>query len=121
MNWFQFVFVWNPGTSFSLFRNLGTSAPMIIVVLSGIIVGFLGHQLFFRTKDRCGKWALSLIIGGALGNLIDRIRFGAVFDFLDFHIPAWNFYWPAFNVADICICAGVGLYLLGLVIKKRNQ
>ena len=116
--WFKFVFVWNPGTSFSLFRALGHSAPIIIMVLTGIITGFLGHQLLFRAKEKIERAALSLIIGGALGNLIDRIRFGAVIDFLDFHWKAWH--WPAFNVADICICIGVGLYLLGWLVNRKK-
>ncbi|MCL2748958.1 MAG: signal peptidase II [Alphaproteobacteria bacterium] len=118
-SWFKFVFVWNPGTSFSLFRALGHSAPMVIVVLTGIIIGFLGHQLFMRAKERYERVALSLIIGGALGNLIDRIRFNAVIDFLDFHWKAWH--WPAFNVADIAICIGVALYLLGWFINKKGK
>jgi len=117
-SWFKFVFVWNPGTSFSLFRDLGHSAPMVIIVLTGIIIGFLGHQLFLRTKDKYERIALSLIIGGALGNLIDRVRFGAVIDFLDFYWKTWH--WPAFNVADIAICIGVALYLLGWFINRKK-
>ena len=58
------------------------------------------------------------LLGGALGNLIDRIRFGAVIDFLDFHIGALR--WPAFNIADICIVVGVGLYLLNIYIARRK-
>ena len=107
--WFKFVFVWNPGTSFSLFRNLGTTAPIALVVLTAVIIGFLGHFLWTRAKSH-EQWPLMLIIGGALGNLIDRVRFGAVIDFLDFHVGTWH--WPAFNIADICICVGVGLYIL---------
>ena len=59
-----------------------------------------------------------LIISGAIGNLIDRIRFGAVVDFLDFHIGGYH--WPSFNVADICIVVGVGLYLLNWYIARRK-
>ena len=58
----------------------------------------------------------SLFFGGALGNLIDRIRFGEVIDFLDVH---WgNLHWPAFNVADSALCVGAGLFLLHVVLKK---
>ncbi|MDR2412967.1 MAG: signal peptidase II [Rickettsiales bacterium] len=117
-DFFNIVFTWNPGSSFSLFRSVGEAAPMIIVVITGIIIGFLAHYLFARAKSN-ERWPLALIIGGALGNLIDRIRFGAVIDFLDFHVNGWH--WPAFNVADICICAGVGLYLILLFVKKRNK
>ena len=59
-----------------------------------------------------------MIAGGALGNLIDRIRFGAVVDFLDFHIGGWH--WPAFNVADIFITVGIGLYLLSWYMARRK-
>ena len=117
-SWFKFVFVWNPGTSFSLFRNLGESAPLIIIILSGFIIGAIGYYLFTRAKPGLEKWSLALIVGGALGNLIDRIRFGAVIDFLDFHVKNWH--WPAFNFADICISVGVGLIILGWVFGKKN-
>lgn len=116
-DFFNLVFTWNPGASFSLFRSLGENTPFIIIVLTSIVTGFLIHYLFYGAKQ-FEKIPLALIIGGALGNLIDRLRFGAVIDFLDFH--AGNLHWPAFNVADICITIGVGLYLLGLFIKKKN-
>ena len=118
-SFFNLVFTWNPGTSFSLFRSLGESAPMIIVVMTGFVIGYLGHYLLFRATDTIQKNALALIIGGALGNLIDRVRFGAVIDFLDFHIG--GLHWPAFNVADICITVGVGLYIFGWIFKKNNK
>ena len=117
-DFFNIVFTWNPGTSFSLFRGLGESAPMAIVVLTGIVIGFFGYMLFFRTREPLEKWALALIVGGALGNLIDRIRFGAVIDFLDFY---WKTaHWPAFNIADICITVGVGLYVLHWLIHRKK-
>ncbi len=108
-DFFNIVFTWNPGASFSMFRSLGEALPIIIVVITGFIIGFIGHYLFTRAK-RYEEIPLMLILGGAIGNLIDRIRFGAVIDFLDVH--AGGYHWPAFNVADICICVGVGLYLL---------
>lgn len=117
-NFFNLVFTWNPGTSFSLFRDLGESLPILIIVLTGFVIGFLFHHLLFRAKDKLEKWALLLIIGGALGNLIDRIRFGAVIDFLDFHLRAWH--WPAFNIADVFISVGVGLYILNLFITRKK-
>ena len=61
---------------------------------------------------------MALIAGGAIGNLIDRIRFCAVVDFLDFHVGGYH--WPAFNVADICIVIGVGLYILNLYLARRK-
>lgn len=117
-NFFNIVFTWNPGTSFSLFRAVGESAPLVIIILTGIVIGFLGHYLFNRASA-AEKWPLALIVGGALGNLIDRVRFGAVIDFLDFHVGGWH--WPAFNVADICIAVGVGLYILNWLINRKRK
>jgi signal peptidase II len=117
-DFFNIVFTWNHGASFSLFRALGESAPMIIIVLTSIVIGFLARYLF-KLADKHEKWPVALIVGGALGNLIDRIRFGAVIDFLDFHVGGWH--WPAFNVADICISMGVGLYILNWLLKRKQK
>lgn len=116
-DFFNIVFTWNPGTSFSLFRALGESAPLVIVIITGFIIGFILHYLFTRAT-RAERLPLALIAGGALGNLIDRIRFGAVVDFLDFHIGGWHY--PAFNIADICIVVGVGLYILNWYLARRK-
>lgn len=118
-DFFNIVFTWNPGTSFSLFRALGESAPFVIIFLTGAIIGFLGYQLFARKNTKLEMVALAMITGGALGNLIDRLRFGAVIDFLDFH--ARGLHWPAFNVADVSICIGVGLFVLGWVLNKKGK
>ncbi len=114
---FNIVFTWNPGTSFSLFRSLGESAPIVLVIATAFVIGFILRYLFVRAQSY-ERIPLALIVGGAVGNLIDRIRFGAVVDFLDFHIGGWH--WPAFNVADICICVGVGLYLLNMYLARRK-
>ena len=116
-NFFNIVFTWNPGTSFSLFRALGESAPIVIIVITSFVIGFLGFYAFFRASAY-ERLPLAFIIGGAFGNLIDRVRFGAVIDFLDFHIGGAH--WPAFNVADIFICIGVGLYVLNWLLARRR-
>ncbi|MDR1696901.1 MAG: signal peptidase II [Rickettsiales bacterium] len=113
-DFFNIVFTWNPGTAFSLFRALGESAPMILTVITAAIIVLL---IWMAKKNPSDRLPLALIIGGAIGNLIDRIRFGAVIDFLDLHIGAWH--WPAFNFADICICFGVALYVWGMLKKKK--
>ncbi len=113
---FNLVFTWNPGTSFSLFRSIGLSHQLGIIVMVSMVIGFLGYHLLFRAKSKFEYTALLLIVGGALGNLIDRIRFGAVIDFMDFHVGNWHF--PAFNVADAFITIGVMIYLYGLFRKK---
>ena len=115
-DWFNIVFTWNPGTSFSMLRNLGEGAPWVIVGATGVIVILLFFYMF-RRAGTYEKLPLAFIIGGALGNLIDRVRFGAVIDFLDFHIGEWH--WPAFNVADIFIVIGVGLYIINMIFRKK--
>ncbi len=116
-DFFNIVFTWNHGASFSMFRALGESAPFIMIVATGFIIGFILRYLFVRASSY-ERIPLALIAGGALGNLIDRIRFGAVIDFLDFHIGGYH--WPSFNVADICIVVGVGLYLINWYIARRK-
>lgn len=116
-DFFNIVFTWNPGTSFSLFRALGESAPIILVITTSVVIGFIMHYLFTRARQY-ERVPLALIVGGAIGNLIDRIRFGAVIDFLDFHIGGWH--WPAFNIADICIVVGVGIYILNMYMARRE-
>lgn len=116
-DFFNIVFTWNPGTSFSLFRALGESAPLVVIFATAVITGYILYYLFARAVSY-EKIPLALIAGGAIGNLIDRIRFGAVVDFLDFHIGGYH--WPSFNVADICIVVGVGLYLLNWYIARRQ-
>jgi signal peptidase II len=116
-DFFNIVFTWNPGASFSMFRALGESVPIIMVVATGFIIGCILYYLFARAK-KYEQVPLAVIAGGALGNLIDRIRFGAVVDFLDFHIGGWH--WPAFNVADIFITVGIAWYLLNWYIARRK-
>lgn len=116
-DFFNIVFTWNPGASFSMLRGLGEAAPIVIILATGFIIGFIGYYLFARAANY-ERVPLALIVGGALGNLIDRIRFGAVVDFLDFHVGGYH--WPAFNVADICICVGVALYILNWWMARRK-
>lgn len=117
-NWFNVVFTWNPGTSFSMFQNLGVSVPLAIIVITAFIIGFLGYYLFARQHQKMELVSLAFIVGGAAGNLIDRLRFGAVVDFLDLHIGAAH--WPAFNVADSVICIGVILLIVSWIIGKKQ-
>ena len=116
-DFFNVVFTWNPGTSFSLFRALGESAPFVIIVLTSFVIGIILYYLFARAVEY-ERLPLAFVAGGALGNLVDRIRFGAVVDFLDFHIGGAH--WPAFNMADVFICLGVGLYVLNWFLARRR-
>ncbi|MBO4700566.1 MAG: signal peptidase II [Alphaproteobacteria bacterium] len=116
-NFFNIVFTWNPGTAFSMFRSLGDNAPLIMIIATGVIIALLIYYLLRRAREY-EVAPLVLIVGGALGNLIDRIRFGAVIDFLDFHIGA--IHWPAFNVADMFITIGVLFYILNWWLARRK-
>ena len=106
---FKLVLAWNRGISFSLFRSDSPAGPWIFVAIALAVVA--GLVVWLARLDRA--WpavALGLVIGGALGNVADRIRFHAVVDFLYFH---WGeYYFPAFNVADSAISVGVAVVLL---------
>jgi len=99
----------NRGVSFGLLNDLGSWGPMVLSLLTIAIVGVLLVWLW-KAKRVADRAAISLIIGGALGNLIDRIRVGAVTDFLDFYLGPYH--WPAFNLADTGIFIGTGLILI---------
>ncbi|MBL8659041.1 MAG: signal peptidase II [Rhodospirillales bacterium] len=100
---FNLVVGWNRGVSFGLFNTDSPLNAWVLPVLALSIAAVLAIWLS-RTDRRTIALGLGLIIGGAIGNVIDRLRFGAVFDYLDFH--AFGFHWPAFNVADSAITIG---------------
>ena len=102
-NFFNIVFTWNPGTAFSMFRALGDNMPIVMVVATGIIIAILLYYLLRRAKSY-ERTPLIFIVGGALGNLIDRIRFGAVIDFLDFHIGGAHLTSPTVLLQSVCAC-----------------
>ena len=101
---FNLVMVWNTGISFGMLGGGGMLPPW---VLSAIAVAIcIALFLWLRAaRSRWTAWAIGLVIGGAIGNVVDRARWGAVFDFADFYIGRWH--WPAFNVADAAIVIGV--------------
>ena len=112
---FNVVRAWNTGVSFSMLNNYGNLGVWILSALAIVIVLFLVGWLK-NEKDRLVQIALGFIMGGALGNVIDRLRFGAVFDFLDFHVN--DVHWPAFNLADSFICVGAALIIIHAVVEK---
>ncbi|MCM1324495.1 MAG: signal peptidase II [Acetobacter sp.] len=107
-SYFNLVAAWNTGVSFSMFNDLGNAGVYILSAFSLLVAGFLIYWLL-NEKERLMQVALGLVIGGAVGNVIDRLRIGAVFDFLDFHISGHH--WPAFNLADSFICIGAVLII----------
>ena len=112
-DFFNIVRVANRGVSFGLFNNGAAANAIVFSLLAAAIVAALIVWLF-RASGTLLPVAIGLVIGGAIGNVADRLRLGSVVDFLDFHLGAWHF--PAFNVADSAICIGVGLMLIdGLI------
>ena len=116
--YFNLVLVWNPGVSFGMLGGLGVYAPWALTGIALAVVAFLVAWLR-RAQDGLTAAALGLVIGGALGNVVDRARYGAVVDFLDFHYAGYH--WPAFNVADAAICVGAGLLLVGSLFAPRRE
>jgi signal peptidase II len=115
---FDLVSTCNRGMSFGMFNSgEGLSVPLF-TISAALIVAILIFWLS-RVRGEILASAIGLIIGGAVGNVIDRLRFGGVIDFLYFHLGSW--YWPAFNFADSAICIGVGIILLdGLLVRRQS-
>ncbi|MCJ2049260.1 signal peptidase II [Methylobacterium sp. J-070] len=115
----DFVVVWNRGVSYGLFQQEGGFGRWFLVILS--LAAALGLGLWMRRAgSRLLAVALGLIVGGALGNAIDRAAYGAVFDFVHLHAGQWS--WYVFNVADAAIVAGViGLILDSLSPARRTE
>ncbi len=115
---FNWVMVWNEGISFGLFSD-GSTSPFVMIAIALLITGLFSVWLA-RAKTWFLALSLALVIGGAIGNIIDRVRFGAVADFLDFHVAGYH--WPAFNLADSCITIGVAFVILdGLFLAPRRE
>lgn len=113
---FDLTMLWNEGISFGLFRAGSEGARWALVALQGGIAGLFGWWLM-SARAPMTVWALGLVIGGALGNVLDRIRFGAVVDFLDF--SGLGFPW-VFNVADAAINVGAALLAIEFLILRRE-
>lgn len=117
-NFFHLTYVRNPGAAFGILAEHSLRRPFFIGISLVATVGILWYAK--QTKGQTlTHLALGLILSGALGNLIDRIRFGEVVDFLDFHW--YQHRWPAFNIADSAICVGVALLLLVSWREERQK
>lgn len=114
---FNLTMVWNEGISFGLFQGSGV---WILSAISLIITVAFSIWMF-RAQGWLQVISLGMVIGGAIGNVIDRVRFGAVADFFDFHVLGWHY--PAFNVADCGIVVGIALLVIdGIFLEpKRNK
>lgn len=117
---FHIIRVHNRGAAFGFLANFEHGALLLGVVASTAVAAIFGYVLLFFRGSRLNLIALSLIFSGAVGNLIDRFRYGYVIDFIDWH---WDdvYHWPAFNVADSCISVAVGLLILDLYFEGRKK
>lgn len=113
---FNLVTVWNYGVSFGMFNQ---GSPDAAWLLAGLALAITVALLVWlrQAPNRIVATGLGLVVGGAIGNVVDRLRFGAVFDFLDFHAFGWH--WPAFNVADSAICVGVAFLLVDALFAPK--
>lgn len=120
---FQIVHVRNTGAAFGIGANSNSSIAPLLLNGGAIVVFVIVVVLSLRTQlsDRILQSGLHLILGGAIGNLIDRFRFGSVVDFLDVYVrlSGREHHWPAFNVADSAICIGMGLLFLDMWRKPK--
>lgn len=114
--WWEMVLVWNHGISFGLFGK-DAVPPWVLAAVTGAIA--LGVAVWLvRTKIWLQALAASLILGGAIGNIIDRLVYGAVVDFIRWH--AYGYSWPVFNIADAAITVGVGLLIVESLIGGKT-
>lgn len=104
---FDLTYVRNPGAAWGMFSDYNVGLIILSIVMLVLLIVF---RRSFLSDTRLHQLALGLMIGGILGNLMDRIRLTSVTDFLDFYIGSHH--WPAFNIADSAICVGVGIYII---------
>ena len=119
-DYFHLTYIRNSGAAFGLFSDKGEAfrVPFFLAV-STLAIGFIGFFFYKARNDQpLLVTALGLVLGGAVGNLIDRVRLGEVIDFIDVH---WHhLHWPAFNVADVAIVVGVGLLGIQMIFFDKE-
>jgi signal peptidase II len=113
----SFTMVWNQGVTFGMFKAGGQWGPLLLAAVAAVIVAALGVWLR-RAETRLVAISLGAIAGGAVGNVVDRIRFGAVVDFIHLHVDGWS--WYVFNVADAAIVCGVAALVLDGLWKRPS-
>jgi signal peptidase II len=108
-SWFDWVLAHNPGAAFSILADGQGWQKAVLGTISLTAIGFIAYLITRPTQTTLSRLGLSLIMGGAMGNLVDRLLVGEVTDFVQWHLG--NHYWPAFNLADSAITLGVVLLL----------
>jgi signal peptidase II len=118
---FNLVYVTNTGAAFSMLADVDAPWRHYFFLTIGIlaVVGLTVGYIIYKRESVWYLPAFALVASGAAGNLIDRIRYGAVVDFLDFHVAGYH--WPAFNVADSSICVGAGIFMLISILESKKQ
>lgn len=112
---FSITYVRNIGAAFSIFEGQRWMLASIALIISAVII----YMLYRNTgRQKLENFSLSLILGGALGNLFDRLYHGFVVDFLDVNFGDWHY--PTFNIADCAICVGIGLFILSSLKKPKK-
>jgi len=119
-NLFSFTYIRNPGAAFGLLAGSSNAFRMVFFGLTSIFALVLLGTILYRMPERdwMGRLSVSAILGGAVGNLIDRLRFGEVIDFLDVYVE--NYHWPAFNIADSAITVGVIFLIVHFMFEKPD-
>ncbi|UYH51144.1 signal peptidase II [Candidatus Kirkpatrickella diaphorinae] len=117
LSWFNLTMVWNRAVTFGMLGGLGKWAPWIFSSLALLAVAVLIYVMM-TTPRRFVAIASGMIAGGAIGNVLDRLRLGAVVDFIHLHAAGWN--WFVFNIADMAIDVGVALWILDRLILDRQ-
>ncbi len=115
---FNLTHVRNKGAAFSLFSTMPDGLRSAFFIMVTLVAVAALAALIIKTHERLLVIAFSLITGGAVGNVIDRIRFGEVVDFIQWYYR--SFYWPSFNVADSAISVGVGLLAIDMLFRKQD-
>ncbi|MBP3221167.1 MAG: lipoprotein signal peptidase [Neisseriaceae bacterium] len=118
-NFFDLTLVFNPGAAFSFLSNQNGWQKYFFLILAIVVSCYLIYAVFKKHFGLLGSIGAMMIVGGAIGNVIDRLIHGQVVDFLLFYFG--NYYYPAFNVADSFICIGAGLLLLESAKKKKDK
>lgn len=117
--WMNWLLLFNPGAAFSFLAQGSGWQRWFFTILGLLAAAYILWMLRQSQDDRILNWALSLILGGALGNVADRILYGAVVDFIDWHYGNWH--WPAFNIADSAISIGAALIIVNELRKSFGK
>lgn len=118
-DFFDLTLVYNPGAAFSFLADAGGWQKYFFLALAAVISVWLARSIVKDDFGRWGKWGAAMIIGGAIGNVVDRLQHGHVIDYFLFYWQSW--YYPAFNVADSFICVGAALLVIdGFRHKKED-